>query len=647
LKTRTLLKKSHHKELFTYMTLDGNFSYVIEKPASNIVYFHALGILDRLSFRNLCKRIFIERTSDNNSQFFIIANVENLKSINQNAIESLISLLHWSDRYALFNLTLIGNNKHVTTIENLSLQKISISYTSTVEEALESINAISNKNYSLDVSKVTSGLFSKKNILSLSESANYSSLIDHTQDIICLIDQEYKIQITNAAFDDFLTQNFGISISIGENFMDILRTINIKNGEDFFAKVIDGQRFNFTYILPKDEGNAYFEVSLNPVFGQSSEINGISFFMHDISKLKRTEESLKRSQQLMASINTNIKEGIYRSNEDTQIIYVNPAFVEMFGYNSEEELLNTPFSNLYKDASERNRLISYIKKHDKLSNREVKFKRKDGSIFWGLITSMRTQDESGQEYYDGAIRNITKIKDAEDKLKKQNLELKKVNRELDRFVYSASHDLRAPLSSILGLIGVTRLENDQQARDYCLQLMEKSVHKLDSFIKDIINYSRNKRLLIGRDPINFKPLLENIFTDLQYIKKSTRVEKIIEVNNDELFVTDERRLKIVLFNLISNSIIYSATIREPLLKVEVNVKNGKATIVVSDNGQGIGEEHLDRVFEMFYRASEEQAGSGLGLYIAKETIEQLNGTIEITSAAGTGTIATVTLPSLN
>jgi len=647
LKTRTLLKKSHHKELFTYMTLDGNFSYVIEKPASNIVYFHALGILDRFSFRNLCKRIFIERKSDNDSQFFIIANVENLKSINLSAVESIISLLHWSDRYALFNLTFIGDHKHLEVIENLSLQNTPITYSTTVEEALNNINAVNNKSYSLNINNVTSGLFSKKNILSLSESANYSSLIDHTQDIICLIDRDYKIQITNAVFDDFLTQNFGISIAIGENFLDILRAINIENGEDLFAKVINGQRFNFTYILPKAEVNAYFEVSLNPVFGQNTEINGISFFMHDISKLKRTEESLKRSQQLMASINTNIKEGIYRSNDNTQIIYVNPAFVEMFGYHSEEEVLNTPFSNLYEDPSERDRLVSYIKKHDKLSNHEVKFKRKDGSIFWGLITSIRTRDESGQEYYDGAIRNITKIKDTEAKLKNQNLELKKVNRELDRFVYSASHDLRAPLSSILGLIGVTRLEGDQQARDYCLQLMEKSVHKLDSFIKDIINYSRNKRLLIGRDPINFKPLLENIFTDLQYIKKSTRVEKIIEVHNDELFITDERRLKIVLFNLISNAIIYSATLREPWMKVIVQVKNGKAIIKVSDNGQGIAEEHLDRVFEMFYRASEEQAGSGLGLYIAKETVEQLNGTIEVTSAVGSGTIATIALPSLN
>ena len=647
MKTRTLLKKSHHKELFTYMTLDGNFSYVIEKPASNIVYFHALGILDRFSFRNLCKRIFIERKSDNDSQFFIIANVENLKSINLSAVESIISLLHWSDRYALFNLTFIGDHKHLEVIENLSLQNTPITYRTTVEEALNNINAVNNKSYSLNINNVTSGLFSKKNILSLSESANYSSLIDHTQDIICLIDRDYKIQITNAVFDDFLTQNFGISIAIGENFLDILRAINIENGEDLFAKVINGQRFNFTYILPKAEVNAYFEVSLNPVFGQNTEINGISFFMHDISKLKRTEESLKRSQQLMASINTNIKEGIYRSNDNTQIIYVNPAFVEMFGYHSEEEVLNTPFSNLYEDPSERDRLVSYIKKHDKLSNHEVKFKRKDGSIFWGLITSIRTRDESGQEYYDGAIRNITKIKDTEAKLKNQNLELKKVNRELDRFVYSASHDLRAPLSSILGLIGVTRLEGDQQARDYCLQLMEKSVHKLDSFIKDIINYSRNKRLLIGRDPINFKPLLENIFTDLQYIKKSTRVEKIIEVHNDELFITDERRLKIVLFNLISNAIIYSATLREPWMKVIVQVKNGKAIITVSDNGQGIAEEHLDRVFEMFYRASEEQAGSGLGLYIAKETVEQLNGTIEVTSAVGSGTIATIALPSLN
>ena len=628
------------------MTLDGDFSYVIEKPASNIVYFHALGILDRYSFRSLCKRIFAERKSINSSQFYIIANVENLKHVKDNALDSIINLLIWLDRNFMLNLILIGHHQQLQVIDSLNLATIKLYRSNSIEEALKKINTLSQSNDPFNINFVVSELFTAKNLLNISETANYSSLIEHTQDIICLIDKNYRIQITNAAFEDFINHNFGLSHKTVKSFLDVLEALDIPNGEEYFFKVLKGERFNFTYSIATSHVNVYYEVSLNPVYRTENEISGISFFMHDISKLKKTEESLKKSQQLVASINANIKEGIYRSNENSEIIYANPAFIEMFGYNSEEEILNTAFSDFYENPYDRSKLINYIKIHHKFSNKEVKFKRKDGTTFWGLMSSIRTEDENGIEYYDGAIRNITRIKETEDKLKKQNLELKKVNRELDRFVYSASHDLRAPLSSILGLIGVTRLENDPSARNYCLQLMEKSVLKLDNFIKDIINYSRNKRLLISRNPINFQALINDILQELQYIKKSNRIEKNVSVQPNENFISDERRLKIVLHNIISNAIIYSATIREPWIKINVEVNQDKAIITIKDNGQGIAIEHQDRIFDMFYRASEEQAGAGLGLYIAKETIEQLKGKITITSATGEGTTVIISLPSL-
>jgi signal transduction histidine kinase len=217
---------------------------------------------------------------------------------------------------------------------------------------------------------------------------------------------------------------------------------------------------------------------------------------------------------------------------------------------------------------------------------------------------------------------------------------------LDRFVYSASHDLRAPLLSILGLINVTRIEKVEEEKTNCLNMMEKSIKKLDTFIQDIINYSRNKRLLINRDKIDFEALLNEVFKDLQYLKKSRSVERRIHVEANDEFYTDLRRLKIILYNIISNSIVYSATVREASVDVSVVVKGKFATIVVSDNGHGIPEIHIEKIFNMFYRASEEEAGSGLGLYLVKETIEMLEGNINVTSNTGRGATFTVTLPNL-
>ena len=237
------------------------------------------------------------------------------------------------------------------------------------------------------------------------------------------------------------------------------------------------------------------------------------------------------------------------------------------------------------------------------------------------MTSKRIVDNTGKEYYDGAIRNISRIKEAEEKLKQHNEELKKVNQELDRFVYSASHDLRAPLLSIEGLIGITKLEKDKGQVDYCLSLMEKSVKKLDSFIKDIISYSRNKRLILSKDKINFEQIITTIFEDLKYLKKSQYIKPVLKIEDIDNFYTDERRLKVILYNLVANAINYSNPLQsEPVISICVTLIEEKVQVQISDNGQGIPEQHLDRIFEMFYRASEQEDGSGLGtVYCQRNT----------------------------
>ncbi|MBX2842606.1 MAG: HAMP domain-containing histidine kinase [Flammeovirgaceae bacterium] len=228
-----------------------------------------------------------------------------------------------------------------------------------------------------------------------------------------------------------------------------------------------------------------------------------------------------------------------------------------------------------------------------------------------------------------------------------NEELQKVNKALDQFVYSASHDLRAPIASVLGLIEIAKNEeNIDKLKEY-LFLQEKSLLKLDEFIKDILNYSRNTRTELQQETVNFSEIVQGVFSQHQYNKVPVEIEKIKSISQNNSFVTDRKRLEVVLNNLISNAIRYSNPyIENPFVKVEVIVNPSQAIIKVIDNGLGIDNQHLSKVFDMFYRASDRIEGSGLGLYIVKETIEKIKGEVLVESELEKGSCFTLIIPNL-
>ena len=242
---------------------------------------------------------------------------------------------------------------------------------------------------------------------------------------------------------------------------------------------------------------------------------------------------------------------------------------------------------------------------------------------------------------------IATRKQAEEKIKRTNLELSKRNTELDNFVYSVSHDLRAPIASVLGLVNLAKKDIDIHMKDMYLDMIQKSSLQQDLFIKEILDQSRNSRLEVQREEIMFQSLIEETFTQLKFATNAVQnVEKVILVNQHQPFFSDRWRLKVILNNIISNAIRYRNA-RDPVIKVNVDINGNAATLAIEDNGKGIEKDHLPNVYKMFYRATDDGAGSGLGLYIVKEAVEKLNGNIDIESEVGKGTLVKLQIPALN
>ncbi len=233
----------------------------------------------------------------------------------------------------------------------------------------------------------------------------------------------------------------------------------------------------------------------------------------------------------------------------------------------------------------------------------------------------------------------------EKELRVNNQLLTKANKELDRFVYSASHDLRAPLSSLLGLIEISQRTDDQEEIKQCLSMMRVRISDLDVFIREIIDYSRNTRQEIRFESFNLLELLKEVSEGLKF---GTGMEDVFIkylLPNDLMITSDRSRLKVILNNLIGNALKYvKPNAEDQLVAVEASQEQNRLTIKIQDNGIGIADEHLPKIFEMFYRASEKSQGSGLGLYIVKETLDKLNGKIHVTSHLGLGTTFQIEIP---
>ncbi|HYG01614.1 MAG TPA: ATP-binding protein [Chryseosolibacter sp.] len=247
-------------------------------------------------------------------------------------------------------------------------------------------------------------------------------------------------------------------------------------------------------------------------------------------------------------------------------------------------------------------------------------------------------------------RVISDIRITKGKLEKQNQELDQTNKELDRFVYSVSHDLSAPLKSILGLVNISRITKEPNEHVNYLDRIETSVVKLEAFISEILDYSRNKRQDIAIEQIRLKELCAEILENLKYTNDFSRIS--VDLSQLELYEIrqDKTRLKIILNNLLTNAVKFQKRFDGHLPYIKISSRktsDNDVLIEIEDNGEGIKSEMQERIFDMFYRGSEKSPGSGLGLYIAKEAAMKINGRIKVFSEYGKGSKFTVELKNLN
>ncbi|HTN45496.1 MAG TPA: hybrid sensor histidine kinase/response regulator [Flavipsychrobacter sp.] len=262
-----------------------------------------------------------------------------------------------------------------------------------------------------------------------------------------------------------------------------------------------------------------------------------------------------------------------------------------------------------------------------------------GHVFRYLTKPWREPDvksaiEEGYKFY---VTNTT--------LAARNKELQIANAELDKFAYSVTHDLRGPITGLIGAIEIIKESEDLAEIKHLAELMEESAQRANALIYNIHQHYNLNRGILTIAPIDFEGLLEELIALNQVKKNYPAVKLEMEVIQQDVFRSDRTMLQLIINNLLSNALKYQRR-EEPNKFVSISVKAGKdgAIIEVKDNGIGIAEKYFQSIFQMFFRANSDEAGSGFGLYNVKDAINKLNGDINIASDVGSGTTFTVSIP---
>lgn len=367
---------------------------------------------------------------------------------------------------------------------------------------------------------------------------------------------------------------------------------------------------------------------------------------------KSLKEKMQRQERTLARIQRAARIGMFEFDIAVDSLKISEGFCDLFGIKPTSQINKTQYLELVH-PDDLPGFKNYLNSLQKGTARRFTYdyrcnkKRKGQHIHIRTIGEVVRNEKAEPMQLIGIKQDITRQKWYEQQLEEQNAELMKVNEELDNFVYRVSHDLRAPIASLLGLAEIIDGEEDINKVHELLLLVKKTLEKQDKFIKDILDYSRNSRQEIQAEIIDFHKLLEDIFSEYTFVPQYKQVEFGYIVVQDVFFMTDLYRLRVILNNLISNAFKYLQYHKEnAFVKVKVNADAAKAIIEVADNGTGIPANHLPKIFEMFYRATDQQPGSGLGLYIVKETISKLKGEVSIESQQGEGSVFRVSLPNL-
>lgn len=478
----------------------------------------------------------------------------------------------------------------------------------------------------------------------------FRSLIENNSDAIMILDKDAVASYASNSLER--VSGYTPEEVIGRSELNFIHPSDLSVAQHYLDNAIinPGKTISVSYRRLKKGGTyIWCEGTLTNLLNEPA-VNGIIVNFRDITERKDAEAALSDSEYRFRSIIQNSSDVILIVNEKSEIKFASDSLKRITGYSPKDVIGISSVSFVHPEdvfKIQRSR-VDLLNNPGKTNTLQYRRKKKDESYIWCESVATNMMSDPIVRGIIVNFRDITEQKQYIEALTTSNEDLKKTNMELDRFVYSVSHDLRAPLSSMLGVLQLVQSDVSDPLVLNDLQLIEGSIKKLDGFILDILDYSRNSRLETKLEVISFNDITSEVMSHLKYMGAgSTYIDIRVQITENENFYSDKGRISMILNNLISNAIRYSNPDADhPFVDINITSSEKEAFIRIKDNGIGISEENQQKVFDIFYRISATSIGSGLGLYIVKESVAKLQGYVLLESVPGEGSEFIIHLPNL-
>ncbi len=487
--------------------------------------------------------------------------------------------------------------------------------------------------------------------------SRFGALLDAAPDAIVILDQLGRVKLINTQAE----RDFGYSRQRlqGE---EVVRLVPERLRQQYcseFAAYLEAPSIRSLGLdtemhMLRNNGEEFpVEVRLSPlVTEQGTLIIGI---IRDVSARKQAQEAQRQLQLRYQELVNNLPIGVYRYSPDDHgtFLEVNAAMVDIFEAESVVELLHHPIRDLYSDPSERQIFSQRLLEQGRTKFDELRLRTLKGREFHAAITAVMKHDSSGRVYFDGIVEDVSERKESERSIRQLNarlharsVELEAINRELESFSYSVSHDLRAPLRAMDGfsqsLINDYMDLLDAKGKDRLMRI-RAAAQRMAALIDDLLKLSRVSRAEIAWQKVDLTSIANEVLEELKQADRGRNVR--FSVQPDLTASGDPRLLRVVVANLLGNA--WKFTVNCERAEIHMGGKAGSDGYIyyVKDNGAGFDMAYADKLFGAFQRLhdSREFPGSGIGLATVQRVIAKHAGRVWAQSAVGEGTTFYFTL----
>jgi len=384
--------------------------------------------------------------------------------------------------------------------------------------------------------------------------------------------------------------------------------------------------------------------------GRPVKLKGV---IQDVTQTRKTARMLEESEKKYRSLVENSLVGIFNMGLDGQYIYLNDAMADMYGFDTVDAAIMEGAGTGFKNSSDLARFIDSLKRYGRVEGEEFEVltrrsnekyfllsARLDGDIITGMAIDITDRKLMEKEIRQLNLELEKRVEERTMDLKKAFEELAATNKELETFIYSVAHDLRAPLRLIDGfsllLLKKQKDRLDETGHDQ-LHRLRSSVKRMNQLIDDLLNLSYVMRAAITYDTVNVSELAFEIIDDLTKAEPSRDVK--LQITSGLKARGDAHLVRMALENIIGNAWKYTSKIEQSIIELGLlGFEDGMAVFFVADNGVGFSAEYAEIIFEPFQRlhSAEEFAGTGVGLATVKRIIERHGGRVWAKSEPGKG-----------